>query len=99
MTIRCIHFIGKDIDDSMIPSQSILVVITLTFQLESEAKAEVRREERVSVIKHTCDLVVEARPGHGGCGMVDSVIGETFVILRCSLTKRHRMSRYYLPDK
>ena len=59
----------------MIPSQSILVVIILTFQLEA-AQAEVRREERVSVIKHTCDLVVEAQPGHGGCGMVDSVIGE-----------------------
>ena len=67
----------------MIPSQSILVVITLTFQLEA-AQAEVRREERVSVIKHTCDLVVETRPGQAGCGMVDSVIGETFVILRYS---------------
>ena len=65
----------------MIPSQSILVVITLTFQLEA-AQAEVRREERVSVIKHTCDLVVESRPGHGG--MVDSVIGESIVILRYS---------------
>ena len=83
----------------MIPSQSILVVITLTFQLEA-AQAEVRREERVSVIKHTCDLVVEAQPGHGGCGMVDSVIGESIVILRYSRKgKRHRMSRYYLPDK
>ena len=43
-----------------------------------------QREERVSVIKHTCDLVVETRPGHGGCGMVDSVIGEGIVILRYS---------------
>ena len=38
-----------------------------------------RREERVSVIKHTCDLVVETRQGQAG--MVDSVIGESIVIL------------------
>ena len=63
----------------MIPSQSILVVIILTFQLEA-AQAEVRREERVSVIKHTCDLVLETTPDQAGCGMVDSVIGESIVI-------------------
>ena len=40
-----------------------------------------QREERVSVIKHTCDLVVETRPGHGGCGMVNSVIGEGIFII------------------
>ena len=57
--------------------------MTLIFQVAA-AKAEVSREERVSVIKHTCDLVVETRPGHGGCGMVDSVIGEGIVILRYS---------------
>ena len=86
---RCIHFVGKDIDGSMIPSQSFfLVLITLTFQLEA-AQAEVRREERVSVIKHTCDLVVEARPGQVGCGMLDSVIGESIVVISL-LTKRHR---------
>ena len=57
--------------------------MTLIFQVAA-AKAEVSREDRVSVIKHTCDLVVETRPGHGGCGMVDSVIGEGIVILRYS---------------
>ena len=57
--------------------------MTLIFQVAA-AKAEVSREERVSVIKHTCDLVVETGLGHGGCGMVDSVIGEGIVILRYS---------------
>ena len=57
----------------------LLGVMTLIFQVAA-AKAEVSREERVSVIKHTCDLVVETRPG----GMVDSVIGEGIVILRYS---------------
>ena len=48
-----------------------------------------RREERVSVIKHTCDLVVEARPGQVGCGMLDSVIGESIVVISL-LTKREK---------
>ena len=57
--------------------------MTLIFKVAA-AKAEVSREERVSVIKHTCDMVVETCPGHGGCSMVDSVIGEGIVILRYS---------------
>ena len=54
--------------------------MTLIFKVAA-AKAEVSREERGSVIKHTCDLVVETRPGHGGCGMVNSVIGEGIFII------------------